>query len=98
VTPNSEDEMREELARCRDEIAQLDREMIALLQRRVELALRTGPLKRNLGLPILDPAREATVIRSAVESARTRGLAEEPVREIFWRILAMSRDAQSEEK
>jgi chorismate mutase/prephenate dehydrogenase len=90
--------MREELARCREEIAQLDRELIGLLQRRVELALRTGPLKHNLGLPILDPAREATVIRSAVESARNRGLAEEPVREIFWRILAMSRDAQSEEK
>jgi len=90
--------MSEELARCRDAIAELDRELIALLRKRVELALRTGVLKRTMGLPILDPGREATVIRSAVESARAEGLAEEQVREIFWRILAMSRDAQSEEK
>ena len=88
--------MRSELDRCREEIAQLDRDVITLLRRRVELALRTGTLKRSMGLPILDPAREARVIRSAVETARTEGLAEEPVREIFWRILGMSRDAQSE--
>lgn len=92
-----DDEMREELARCRDEIARVDREVIALLRKRVDIALRTGILKHDMGLPILDPGREASVIRFAVESARAEGLAEEPVREIFWRILAMSRDAQSGE-
>ena len=87
--------MSEELERCRNEIAQIDRDVIGLLRKRVTLALRTGALKRSMGLPILDPGREAKVIRSAVETARTEGLAEEPVREIFWRILGMSRDAQS---
>ena len=92
------DEIRSELDRCREQIAQLDRDVIALLRKRVELALRTGILKRTMGLPTLDPGREARVIRSAVETARAEGLAEEPVREIFWRILGMSRDAQSGEK
>jgi len=86
----------DELRRCRDEIAKLDKDLIALLRRRVDLALRTGTLKREIGLPILDPSREATVIREAVESARVQGLAEETVREIFWRILALSRTAQEE--
>jgi chorismate mutase len=100
VIPNQEmdDAMNEELARCREEIAQLDRELVALLRRRENLALRTAVLKRDMGLPILDPGREAAVIRSAAESARAEGLAEEPVREIFRRILAMSREAQSESK
>ena len=90
MTSASEDDLR----RCRDEIAKLDRDLIVLLRKRVDLALRTGALKKEIGLPILDPRREATVIREAVESARGEGLAEEPVREIFWRILALSRNAQ----
>jgi chorismate mutase len=60
--------------------------------------LKTGKLKRELGLPILDPEREAAVIRTAVEAARTEQLPEELVREIFWRILGMSRGAQQEEE
>jgi len=45
-------------------------------------------------LPILDPQREAKVVRSAVANARDAGLPEEPVREIFWHILGLSRKAQ----
>ena len=88
----------EELARCREEIGGVDREIVKLLRRRVDLALLTGNLKREMGLPILDPGREATVIRSAVELARADGLPEEQVREIFWRILGLSRGAQQEER
>jgi chorismate mutase / prephenate dehydrogenase len=88
----------EELARCREEIGAVDREIVKLLRRRVDLALKTGSLKRELGLPILDPGREAIVIRTAVELARSDGLPEEQVREIFWRILGLSRGAQQEEE
>lgn len=87
----------EELARCREEIGRVDQEILKLLRQRVDLALKTGVLKRELGLPILDPGREATVIRAAVEYARADGLPEEQVREIFWRILGLARGAQQEE-
>ena len=83
-----------ELAKCRDEIAGIDREIVNLLRKRVDLGRRIGVLKREMGMPILDPGREAAVIRSAVEAAREAGLADEPVREIFWRILGLSRAAQ----
>ena len=89
---------REELARCRQEIAAVDSEILLLLKKRLDLAIRTGPLKRELGLPILDPAREATVIREAVESARSLGLPDEDVRDIFWHVLKLSRSAQTEDK
>ena len=88
----------DELAQCREQIGGVDREIVKLLRRRVDLALRTGNIKRELGLPILDPGREATVIRTAVELARADGLPEEQVREIFWRILGLSRGAQQEEE
>jgi chorismate mutase len=88
---------QDELTRCREEIAAIDRELIALLRKRVDLGRRTGVLKREMGLPILDPGREAQVIRGAVEAARTEGLPDEQVREIFWRILGLSRAAQEKE-
>ncbi len=87
-----------ELEACREEIGRIDREFVALLRTRVDLARRTGTLKRALGFPILDPQREASVIRGAVTRAREAGLAEETVREIFWHILGLSRRAQQMEK
>jgi chorismate mutase len=83
-----------ELAACRDEIERLDHEIITLLGRRMMLGKRTGALKRAAGLPILDPTREAAVIRRVTETARDAGLPAEPVREIFWQIVGMSRRAQ----
>ena len=83
-----------ELARCRDEIEQIDRQIIALLSRRLTLGRRTGELKRLAGLPILDPSREAAVIRRVTGEARDAGLPPEPVREMFWQIVGMSRRVQ----
>jgi chorismate mutase len=86
-----------ELARCRDEIERVDREIVRLLADRVALGQRTGALKRVAGLPILDPTREAAVIRRVTTVAREAGLPTEPVREIFWQIVGMSRRAQEQE-
>jgi chorismate mutase len=83
-----------ELAACRDEIERLDNEIIILLGRRMMFGKRTGELKRAAGLPILDPTREAAVIRRVTETARDAGLPVEPIREIFWQIVGMSRRAQ----
>ena len=97
MTRDDNSDRQELLAKCRAEIGEIDRQIISLLRKRLELALQTGKLKRQLGMPILDPEREAAVIRTAVESARSEQLPEELVREIFWRILGMSRGAQQEE-
>jgi chorismate mutase len=83
-----------ELARCRDEIERIDNEIITLLARRLTLGRRTGDLKRAAGMPILDPTREAAVIRRVTERARDAGLPPEAAREVFWQIVGMSRRAQ----
>jgi chorismate mutase len=84
----------EELARCRAEIERIDHEIISLLAERLTLGKRTGDLKRIAGLPILDPTREAAVIRRVTTAAREAGLPPEPVREVFWQIVGMSRREQ----
>jgi chorismate mutase len=91
---DSSPDAREQLARCREEIESIDRRLVALLAERIAVGRRTTALKRAAGMPILDPQREAEVIRRAVATAREHDLATEPVREIFWQVVGMSRRAQ----
>jgi chorismate mutase len=89
--------VQEELATLRAEVAALDRELLALLSRRRDLARRILPLKRHAGLPVLDPAVEAAVVRAACDEARRLRLPEEPARAILWHVIALCRAAQEEE-
>ena len=85
-----------ELVQCRAEIEEIDRRLIALLAERVTLGRKTATIKRAAGLPILDPQREAEVIRRAVTTAREQNLPVEAVRELFWHVVGLSRRAQEE--
>jgi chorismate mutase len=85
-----------ELARGRAEIERVDKAIITLLAERVAIGRRIGELKRAAGLPVLNPSREAEVIRAVANMARTVELPVESVREIFWRVVALSRQAQEE--
>ena len=83
-----------ELLQVRGEIERIDRALVDLVARRVELARRVGTAKRVLGLPTLDPVREAAVVRRAGALAREAGLADDDVRYIFWHLIGLSRRAQ----
>lgn len=86
-----------ELLRLRAEIERVDRTLIARIAERVALARQVGAAKRALGMPTLDPAREAAVVRRAGMLAREAGLADEDVRYLFWHLIGLSRRAQMEE-
>jgi chorismate mutase len=88
----------EELEALRAEIEGIDRELIRLMAHRVALARSAGVLKRMLGMPALDPAREAAVVRHAGALAREAGVSDEDVRYIFWHIIGLARRAQMEEE
>ena len=84
------------LAGVRAEIERIDRQLIDLIAERVRLAREVGDVKRELGVPTLDPAREAAVVRRAGELAREAGVGDEDVRYIFWHLIGLSRRAQME--
>ena len=65
-----------------------------LVGERKALVLEIGRLKTQAGLPVLDPAREATVVRRAAELAREKGVDEELTRDVIWRIIASAREEQ----
>ncbi len=90
--------MTSQLALLRDDIERLDRELIKLIARRVELAKEVGVAKRAAGMPTLDHTREAAVIRRAVSISREEGLSnDEEIRQIFWQLIGLSRRAQEGE-
>ena len=90
--------MQADLIRLREEIEHLDADIIAAIARRVQLARDIGVAKRALQLPTLDPAREASVVRRAVTTAREAGLScEDEIRQIFWQLIGLSRRAQQGE-
>lgn len=84
----------ERLSVLRDAIEDLDRELIRVLARRLALAAEIGQIKRNLGLPVMDPAREAEVVRRGANLAREEGIDPELVRDVMWRIIAQARGVQ----
>lgn len=86
-----------DLAALRLRIEQLDRDIVERIAERMDLARRIGEVKRDLGLPVLDPAREAAVVRRAGTLAREAGLPDEDVRYLFWHLVGLCRRAQLEE-
>lgn len=85
-----------ELDALRAEIERIDAELVRGVAARMRLARRIGRLKQDAGMSLVHPAREAAVVRRAGELAREQGLDDEAVRELFWRLIEMSRKAQAE--
>ncbi|GMR12646.1 MAG: hypothetical protein BMS9Abin29_0837 [Gemmatimonadota bacterium] len=86
---------QERLTEVRERIAELDDRLIRLIGERRDLVLEAGRIKEALGLPVMDPAREATVVRRAAERARELGIDEELARDVVWRVIASARSAQA---
>jgi chorismate mutase len=84
------------LERLRVQIEQLDEALLDMIAQRVRLARQVGQLKRAAGLPTLDPAREASVVRRAAARAREAGLIPEDVRELYWHVIGLCRRAQAD--
>jgi chorismate mutase/prephenate dehydratase len=83
------------LAAARARLAAIDAELVALVATRQAVAREVGAIKVATGAPVLDPAREAAVLRRAAELARGHGLDEADVRDLWRKLLAMARRAQT---
>ena len=96
--PMSAPDLRErspELGEVRDLIDEVDRELLALLQRRAQLAQRAARAKAELGAPILDPAREASLLQDRRAWAQELGLDADLAEEVFRTLLRVSRRIQA---
>ena len=73
-----------ELAQIRQELDEIDREMVKLFERRMTLCREVARTKLTQGKPVLDASREAQVLESLVEA----------VQALYREMMALSRQEQ----
>jgi len=79
----------------RKEIDRIDEELIELIQRRLEIAMKIGLLKRERGAPIRDLTREAEVEERWIRLSKERNIPEGMAREIIKTLIRYSIAAQA---
>ena len=84
-----------DLEALRRAIDEIDRQLLELLARRMQLALRVGDYKRERELAVYDPERERRVLERLVQEAPSP-LTAESVRRIFELLIDESRQAEQQ--
>jgi chorismate mutase-like protein len=84
----------EDVRSLRRKIDRLDAQLVRLMNRRMEVALRIGSLKKAEGEPIYDPSRERQVLIRVAELNRGP-LPPATLRDIFRRIVTACRRRQA---
>lgn len=82
------------LSALRDAIADVDRSLLELLRRRMELAAQVGRLKAESGSPVVVRDVEDRVLTRARQHAEACGVSEEVLEEVFHGILRGSVERQ----
>lgn len=83
------------LKELRDQIDLLDDQLLDLLQRRAEVAIEIGRVKKEHAIPITDRAREKEVLERLMTQSQERPLTGEAVREIYSTVIRACRAAQA---
>jgi chorismate mutase / prephenate dehydrogenase len=82
--------MAVELNELRDQIDQVDKQMVQLLARRLALVEKVGEVKSKHGLPIYAPDREAAMLASRREEAQRQGVPPQLIEDILRRTMRES--------
>jgi len=85
------------LREARQLIDEVDRELVALLARRAELARRARKAKALMGAGVHDPTREAALLDERRTWAADLGLDGESIEDVFRAVLRFSRSLQGRE-
>jgi chorismate mutase/prephenate dehydratase len=97
-TPAERDEAARELSRIRDEIDELDRQIVGLLNERAELGRKAGQAKRVAGRrAIHDPEREREVLLR-VAMGNGGPIAQADLLSIYRRIVAVTRGLENRDR
>lgn len=85
-----------DIADWRGQIDELDRQLVRLINQRAKCALEIGRLKRNLAMPVYEPARERIIFENI---GRNNGgpLTNIQLRQVFERLVDVMRQIQGNE-
>ena len=74
----------------RKRIDEIDRQLLKIFNERADLALQIGEIKKELGLPVYDPAREKRIFE-AMQAANPGPLDDDAIVRMFERVIDESR-------
>jgi chorismate mutase len=79
----------------RQNIQEIDKKLVSLLCERMKLSIRIGQIKKEKNLSIKDPVQEQQVIKNII-TTKHDPLKSEDLKNIFDRIIQISRESQQE--
>ncbi|WP_346929406.1 chorismate mutase [Clostridium sp.] len=82
-----------ELEQCRKEIDEIDKELINLFERRMDVAIRVANYKKENDLPIYNEERESKVIKKNVDNLENKNY-DLLARRFFLSVMELSRSLQ----
>jgi chorismate mutase/prephenate dehydrogenase len=82
------------LTQLRDEIDDIDSELVTLLQRRLNVTRKVGQLKSTVGKPIFDAEREASLFTKRRLQAAEAGLSPDLIEDVLRRLIRDSYASQ----
>lgn len=85
----------EYLEKLRSEIDGIDRELIKLFEKRIDIVLKIGDYKKNKNMEIFQEDREKQVLKNALSNLENTEYSEEIVRMLSC-IMDISKDIQKE--
>lgn len=85
-----------ELAALRDQIDNVDKELLRLLAKRLDLVAEVGEVKSQHGLPIYAPEREASMLASRRSEAQALGVAPDLIEDILRRVMRESYSSEND--
>lgn len=85
-----------ELNALRDDIDAVDKALLALLARRLELVAEVGEVKSRYGLPIYAPDREAAMLASRRHEAEQLGVPPDLIEDVLRRVMRESYSSEND--
>ncbi|OTA17972.1 isochorismate pyruvate-lyase [Xenorhabdus vietnamensis] len=82
--------MAAELSQLRAQIDEVDKTLLSLLAKRMNLVAQVGEVKSQLGFPIYAPEREAAMLASRRQEAENMGIPPDLIEDILRRIMRES--------
>lgn len=82
-----------ELEQYRKEIDEIDRELLALFERRMDVAVRVANYKKENNLPIYDEERESKIIKKNRDNLKNKHY-DLSARRFFLSVMELSRSLQ----
>ena len=82
-----DDNFDDKLILLRNEIDEIDSDLVKLLSRRLAITAKVGELKSSVGKPIYDPTREASLFEKRRQQASDAGLSPDLIEDVLRRLM-----------